>query len=317
MTYIYVIPHNCANERSLVRFVEAIKSENAKGSDRGTAKIIRTGATKKTVRQWKRIDHVMLFAHGDGVIENLSDLAHLQIDEGYEQLYKASDQPHGEYAWKALSVREVDYYKELLEEWEASPEDDEKEQPQLSPELKFIGGAAEGNKWEEHNVHGLEYVYNTLYRSMHGPNARVMDRIDNILNVMGASIRQGCHWLDLGLFGQEEFIDQAYESLAPDERAAYSAAILPADIPIIQMRCMRYNKNRSAVLLGWGFPGSDVPRVFLSEDAGTVAYFKSYFDAIYAKSRKLYEGGRRLNPPGGTVQTLAVRSRAAGPKSAQ
>ena len=61
----------------------------------------------------------MLFAHGEELfeIEALSDIPRLQIDEGYEQLYKAGDQPYNEFAWKSLSIREIDYYKELLEEW--------------------------------------------------------------------------------------------------------------------------------------------------------------------------------------------------------
>lgn len=149
VNYIYIIPYSCPNERPLARFVEALKSENSQGRNRGTARIIRTLATKKIVRQWKRIDHVMLFAHsGDGVIENLADLAHVQIDEGYEQLYKANDQPHCEPAWKALSVREMDYYQELLEEWELSPEDDEKEQQHMSPgegrrRVNALGGTVE------------------------------------------------------------------------------------------------------------------------------------------------------------------------------
>jgi hypothetical protein len=145
VNYIYIVPYNCPNERPLVRFIASLKSGNLQGSDRGTARIIRTLATKKAALQWKRIDHVMLFAHGGGVIESLSDLAHVQIDEGYEQLYKANDQPHGEYAWKALSIREMDYYKELLEEWELSPEDDEKEQQRMSPgEGRRRAGASGG-----------------------------------------------------------------------------------------------------------------------------------------------------------------------------
>ena len=218
-----------------------------------------------------------------------------------------------QYAWKALSVREIDYYKELLDEW-GHPEDDEGDHQQLSAGLKFIGGLIDAHRWEGRNINGLEYVYNTLYRTKLGSNTRGMDTAD-IIKRMGDCIRQGCHWIDVGLFGQEEFIHQAYESLAPEERSAYSAAVLPADIPIIQMRCMRYNNNRSAVLLGWGFPDSDVPRVFLSEDTGTVAYFQSYFNAIYAKARKLYEGGRRVDAPCGSLETLAARSRVSGAKS--
>jgi hypothetical protein len=42
------------------------------------------------------------------------------------------------------------------------------------------------------------------------------------------------------------------------------------------------------VLVGWGFPGSDVPKVFFSEDAGIANYFKSYFNSLFAKARKIY-----------------------------
>jgi len=119
VNYIYVIPDGCENERSLVRFIESIYSRGPPNDATGTARILRTHATKKTTRQWKRIDHVMLFAHGGGSskIETLADVTQVQIDEGYEQLYRAGDLPYGEYAWKTLSIRELDYYKELLEEW--------------------------------------------------------------------------------------------------------------------------------------------------------------------------------------------------------
>jgi len=126
--YIYVIPEGCENERSLVRFIESIKSRGTSDDRTGTAKILKTRTTRKTIRQWKRIDHVMLFAHGEELfeIEALSDIPRLQIDEGYEQLYKAGDQPYNEFAWKSLSIREIDYYKELLEEW-SEPGSDEEE----------------------------------------------------------------------------------------------------------------------------------------------------------------------------------------------
>jgi hypothetical protein len=119
VNYIYIISDGCENERSLVRFIDSIYAQGAQNDAIGMARIIRTHTTKKTTRQWKRIDHVMLFAHGGGSskIETLADTIQVQIDEGYEQLYKAGDLPYGEYAWKTLSIRELDYYKELLEEW--------------------------------------------------------------------------------------------------------------------------------------------------------------------------------------------------------
>jgi hypothetical protein len=125
ISYIYVIPEECQYERSLQRFIGAINPARAQNSTAGAAKILRIRKTKKTTRQWKRIDHVLLFAHGDvSTIESLSDMLLVQIDEGYEQLYKAGDQPYGEFVWKTLSIREIDYYKELLEEW-SSPGDDD------------------------------------------------------------------------------------------------------------------------------------------------------------------------------------------------
>jgi hypothetical protein len=124
--YIYVIPEGCQHERALLRFTGTINSGRVQGSTAGTAKILRTHTTKKTTRQWKRIDHVMLFAHGDvSTIESLSDMLRVEIDEGYEQLYKAGDQPYGDLVWKTLSIREIDYYKELLEEWSSPGDDDE------------------------------------------------------------------------------------------------------------------------------------------------------------------------------------------------
>ena len=119
INYIYIIPSICENERSLIRFVESINSHSASNSQRGTAKILKTHDTKNTTHQWKRIDHVMLFAYGDDIpkIECFADIPLVQIDEGYEQLFRASDPPYGEFAWKSLSIREIDYYKELLEEW--------------------------------------------------------------------------------------------------------------------------------------------------------------------------------------------------------
>jgi hypothetical protein len=69
----------------------------------------------------------MLCADGHvSTIESLSDMLQVQINEGYEQLYKAGDQPYGELVWKRLSVREIDYYKELLEEWSTPGHDDER-----------------------------------------------------------------------------------------------------------------------------------------------------------------------------------------------
>jgi hypothetical protein len=119
LNYIYIIPSVCENERSLTRFVESINSAAVSSSERGTAKILKTHVEKNTTHQWKRIDHVMLFAHGDKVfkIACFADIPLAQIDEGYEQLYRPGDLPYGDFAWKALSIREIDYYKELLEEW--------------------------------------------------------------------------------------------------------------------------------------------------------------------------------------------------------
>jgi hypothetical protein len=125
--YIYVIPEGCQHERALIRFTGTISAGAGQGSTAGTAKILRIPTTKKTTRQWKRIDHVMLFAHGDvSAMESLSDILRVRIDEGYEQLYKAGDQPYGAYVWKTLSIREIDYYKELLEEWSSFGDDDDR-----------------------------------------------------------------------------------------------------------------------------------------------------------------------------------------------
>jgi hypothetical protein len=290
--YFYVVPDGCENERSLTRFVESLKSPNSPGGIRGTAKIIKTFRNRKTIRQWKRIDHVMLFASGDNLsrIDRLPDLAKLRIDDGYELLYKAGDQPYGDHVWKTLSVREIDYYKELFEEW-GSIGDDESEFPVAASGLRLIGGPAEGRRWLKDNIDRAEYIYNTLYRSEEGANARSKPYFDEIPKIMALCIEHGSHWVDLGLFGQERFIVQMYEALSPKHRAAYSAAVLPADIPIIQMTCMNFRNNRSAVLIGFGFPGSDVPKVFLSDDAGITNYFKSYFHSIYGKATKIYEFG--------------------------
>jgi hypothetical protein len=287
--YIHVIPEGCDNERALIRFVDSLKST---APEAGTARIIRTIRTRKTIRQWKRIDHVMLFASGENLarVDSLSDLARLRIDDGYEQLYKAADQPHGDFAWKTLSVREIDYYKELLEEWGSIGDDDGESQPGI-PGLKLIGGIAEGRTWIKNNIDGMEYIYNTLYRSEEGTNARYRTYFNEIVEIMRQCIEQGSHWVDLGLYGQDAFIRQAYESLSPVHRTAYSAAVLTADIPVMQLMCFNFRNNRSAVLVGGGFPGSDAPKVFLCEDTGIVNYFKSYYNAIYAKAGKMYEFG--------------------------
>jgi hypothetical protein len=291
VNYFYVVPEGCENERSLTRFVDSLKSLNSSGSKPGAAKIIKTRRNRKTIRQWKRIDHVMLFASGIenlSRIDNLPDLAQLRIDDGYEQLYKAGDQPYdGDLAWKTLSVREIDYYKELLEEW-GSIGDDEAEALQIAPGLKLLGSPADGRRWLKNNTDGVEYVYNTLYRSEDGTNVSSISYFEETVAVMGSCIEQGSHWVDLGLFGQDSFVRQAYESLSPKHRTAYSAAVLPADIPVIQVRCLHFKNNRSAVLIGWGFPGSDVPKVFLSEDAGIANYFRSYFKSLFTKARKIY-----------------------------
>jgi hypothetical protein len=290
VNYFYVVPEGCENERSLTRFVESLKSLNSQGNKLGTAKIIRTVRTRKTIRQWKRIDHVMLFAYGEDLsqIDNLPDLAQLRIDDGYEQLYKAGDQPYdGNLAWKTLSVREIDYYKELLEEW-GSIGDDEGDIPHPGPGLKLLGSPADGRRWLKNNTDGIEYVYNTLYRSEDGTNASSISYFEETIAIMNACMDRGSRWIDLGLFGQESFVRQAYESLSPKHRTAYSAAVLTADIPVIQTRCLHFKNNRSAALIGWGFPGSDVPKVFLSEDAGIANYFRSYFSSLFAKARKIY-----------------------------
>jgi hypothetical protein len=298
VNYIYVIPDDCEYERPLVRFVETLNLGQKRDGKAERAKILRTLTTKKTTRQWKRIDHVMLFARGGEdlpKIESLSNILGFEIDEGYEQLYKAGDQPYGDSVWKTLSIREIDYYKELFEEWSRPIYDDE-ERWQVLAGLKFIGSSDMGHEWTRNNINGLRHVHNTLYRSIEGTNAReMMVHLEDIVRVMVTCINQGCYWKDIGLFGQNEFIRRAYESLPAQQRHAYSAAVLPADIPIIQMRCMQFTNDRNAVLVGWGFPGSDVPRVFLSEDAGTVAYFRSYFDALYSRSTKLYEYGREVS----------------------
>jgi hypothetical protein len=289
LNYIYVVPEGCENERSLTRFVESLKTLNSQ-QQLGTAKIIKTVRTRKTIRQWKRIDHVMLFAYGENLsrIDNLPDLAQLRIDDGYEQLYKAGDQPYdGGLAWKTLSVREIDYYKELLEEWGAIGDDDGETQAVI-PGLRLLGSPSDGRRWLKNNTGGVEYVYNTLYRSEDGTNASSISYFEETIAVMNACIEQGSHWIDLGLFGQDSFVRQVYESLSPKHRTAYSAAVLPADIPVIQTRCLHFKNNRSAVLIGWGFPGSDVPKVFISEDAGIANYFRSYFNSLFAKAKKIY-----------------------------
>jgi hypothetical protein len=290
--YFYVVPDGCENERSLTRFVESLRSLNSPGEMQGTAKIIKTFRNRKTIRQWKRIDHVMLFAFGENLsqIDNLPDLAKLRIDDGYELLYKAGDQPYGDHVWKTLSVREIDYYKELFEEW-GSIGDDDGELQQAAPGLKLIGGPAEGRRWVKDNVERAEYIYNTLYRNEEAENPRSKAYLEEITRIMASCMERGSHWFDLGLFGQERFIAQTYESLSPKHRTAYSAAVLPADIPILQVTCMNLRNHRTAVLIGWGFPGSDVPKVFLSEDAGITNYFKSYFHSLYGRATKIYEFG--------------------------
>jgi len=302
VSYIYIIPDNCEYKRALERFVETLNGEQDRDSAAGTAKILRTHTTKKTTRQWRRIDHVMLFAYGGedlSKIDSLSDILRFQIGEGYEQLYKAGDrlygdQPADDDVWKLLSVREIEYYRQLIEEWSRLSDDEERWE--LSAGLKFVGSSEDGHEWERNNISGLRHVYNTLYRTTEGTNTRaMMMHLDHIIGVMVACINQGCYWKDIGLFGQDEFIKRAFESLPAEQRRAYSAVVLPADIPVIQMRCMQFANGRNAVLIGWSFPGSDEPRVFLSEDTGTVRYFRSYFDALYSRSIKLYEHGREVS----------------------
>jgi hypothetical protein len=119
VNYVYVIPSDCENEQALIRFVEDIKKPQVSSAHLGTAVILKTPKTKTTKGQWKHIDHVMLFAHLDTLfkIERFTDIPLDRIDEGYEQLYRANDQPFADYVWKSLSIREINYYKELLEEW--------------------------------------------------------------------------------------------------------------------------------------------------------------------------------------------------------
>jgi hypothetical protein len=289
VNYFYVVPEGCENERSLTRFVDSLKTLNSQ-QQLGAAKIIKTVRTRKTIRQWKRIDHVKLFAYGENLsrIDNLPDLAQLRIDDGYEQLYKAGDQPYdGDLAWKTLSVREIDYYKELLEEWGAIGDDDGEVQ-HIMPGLRLLGSPADGRRWLKNNTDGVEHVCNTLYRSEDGANASSISYFEETVAIMASCMEQGCQWVDLGLFGHENFVRQVYESLSPRHRAAYSAAVLPADVPVIQMRCLHFKNSRSAVLMGWGFPGSDAPQVFLSEDAGVAGYFKSYLNSLLARAKKIY-----------------------------
>jgi hypothetical protein len=119
INYVYIIPDACQYERALIRFTESANAQAASNGGTGTTKILKTHATKNAPHQWKRIDHVMLLAHGSAAsrIERFADIPLAHIDQGYEQLYKASDQPYADYAWKELSIREIDYYKEFLEEW--------------------------------------------------------------------------------------------------------------------------------------------------------------------------------------------------------
>jgi hypothetical protein len=119
INYVYIIPDVCQHERALIRFTESANSQTASNGGTGTTKILKTHATKNATHQWRRIDHVMLLTHGEAVsrIERFADIPLAHINEGYEQLYKASDQPYADTAWKALSIREIDYYKEFLEEW--------------------------------------------------------------------------------------------------------------------------------------------------------------------------------------------------------
>lgn len=292
--YIYVIPEDCENERPLERFIDSIEPLYSPERKLGVIKKIRARRTKKTIRQWKRIGHVVLFARGEkfSQIDSLSDLARLDIDDGYEQLYKADDQPFGGYIWKTLSVREIDYYKELFEEWDTVG-DDENEIEKVVTGLKLVGAPVDGQKWERDNIKGTEYVYNTVYRSEEGANARyVATNMAEVITVMTSCIEQGCHWEDIGLFGQETFIRQAYNSLPDKLRGSYSGAVLMYDIPIIQMRCINFKNNKSAVLVGWAFPGSDVPKVFLSEDNAIVNYFKSHFFSLRPKTNIIYQLGQ-------------------------
>jgi hypothetical protein len=118
INYVYIISDVCQHERALIRFTESANVQAASHDGTGTTKILKTHPTKNAAHQWKRIDHVMLLAHGAASrIERFSDIPLAHINEGYEQLYKASDQPYADFSWKALSIREIDYYKELLEEW--------------------------------------------------------------------------------------------------------------------------------------------------------------------------------------------------------
>jgi len=289
--YFYVVPGGGEHERALTRFVEELRSLTSPAGTPGTARIIRTVRNRKTVRQWKRIDHVMLFVAGDGLadIDNLPDLARLRIDEGYELLYKPGDQPHDAHAWKTLSVREINYYKELFEEWGAIGGDDER--PLTASGLRLIGGPAEGRRWLRDNIEGAEYVYNILYRTEEGANARSKPYFDEIPAIMAVCMERGSYWLDLGLFGQDRFIASTYAALSQKHRTAYSAAVLTADIPVVQMTCVNFRDNRTAVMLGGAFPGAEGPRVFLGEDAGITNYFKSYFHSLYSRAARIYEYG--------------------------
>lgn len=293
--YFYVVPEGGEHQRSLTRFIDELRALASKEGVSGTARIITTARSRKTIRQWKLIDHVMLFASGDGLadVDNLHDLAGLTVEEGYELLYKPGDEPHDSHGWKTLSYRQINYYKELFEEWGVTGPD---EPPLTAAGLKLIGGPPEGRRWLRENIADAELVYNILYRTEEGANALSKPFFDEIPEIMATCMERGCTWVDLGLYGQNRFIHSTYNALSPKHRTAYSAAVLPADIPVLQITCVNFRDSRAAVLLGWTFPGSSSPRVFLGADAGITNYFKSYFHSLWDRATRIYEYG---GPPKG------------------
>jgi hypothetical protein len=161
--------------------------------------------------------------------------------------------------------------------------------------LRYIGGSRAGLAWFLRSAQGLAYVKNTVYRPYASYGA-LADAYEAYYAAIRRALAGGCQWFDLvvppGTIPTMP-LAEFHALLNAAERAGYEAkALVDCDtIPFMQVTILKYVDGRSAMSVGFGFPGSDEQMVYVSHGPKTVQFHESYFQRLYdgLNAKLLYE----------------------------
>jgi hypothetical protein len=151
--------------------------------------------------------------------------------------------------------------------------------------LKYIGNSREGLVWLLSHLLGLTSVINTVFRPIESFRS-LEDAYRSFFDAIRKALAGGTQWYDLVVPCGDVAtmpVSDFYETLTPAERLGYEAKMLTGidHVPLMQITVLKFADGRSAVSVGFGYPGADEQMVYVSYGPKTVRFYERYLQRLY------------------------------------